>query len=114
MDTPRIGAASGRAKPGILPRPPEVIVRDLNGLPVTLARMGSLEARLAVTRKEIRQAQKLRYEVFFEEGGATADATARFIRRDVCLFDRVCDHLIAVDYAPPEGGKPRVVGVYRL
>ena len=62
-----------------------------------LARSGALEARLAVTKKDVRRAQKLRYRVFFEEGGAVPDPTARLIRRDVCRFDGVCDHLIVVD-----------------
>ena len=73
--------------------------RDLAGLSPSLARSGSLEARLALTKKDVRRAQKLRYRVFFEEGGAVADATARLIRRDVCRFDKVCDHLIVVDHA---------------
>ncbi len=71
--------------------------RDLMGLPKTLAAIGELDVRLATTKAEIRRAQKLRYRVFFEEGGAKADPTARLIRRDVCRFDRVCDHLIVVD-----------------
>ena len=71
--------------------------RDLAGLAPVLGALGSLEVRLATTKKEIRQAQKLRYRVFFEEGGAIPDPTARLIRRDVCRFDRVCDHLIVVD-----------------
>jgi putative hemolysin len=114
MDLQRIGARSLRAKAGVWPRPPARIVRDLRGQPASLAKSGSLEVRLAVTKKEIRQAQKLRYRVFFEEGGATPDPTARLIRRDICPFDKVCDHLIALDHAPPGGGKPEVVGVYRL
>ena len=48
-------------------------------------------------KKDIRRAQKLRYRVFFEEAGAAPDPTARIIRRDVCPFDRVSDHLIVVD-----------------
>ncbi len=89
--------------------------RDLAGLSPSLARSGSLEAQLAVTEKEIRRAQKLRYRIFFEEGGATADATARLIRRDVCRFDVVCDHLIVMDHAiVGRRGAPKVVGVYRL
>jgi putative hemolysin len=114
MDLQRIGATSAIAKPGVLPRPPARIVRDLKGLPASLAKSGALEVRLAVTKKEIRQAQKLRYQVFFEEGGATPDPTARLIRRDICPFDKVCDHLIAIDHAPPGGGKPLIAGVYRL
>ncbi len=90
-------------------------VRDLMGLPKTLGAIGSLEVRLATTKAEIRRAQKLRYRVFFDEGGAKPDATARLIRRDVCRFDRVCDHLIVVDAAIPRtDGTPTVVGAYRL
>ncbi len=89
--------------------------RDLAGLSPVLAQSGHLEARLAVTKKDVRRAQKLRYRVFFEEGGAIADPTARLIRRDVCRFDSVCDHLIVVDKTlRGAGGSPKVVGVYRL
>ena len=88
---------------------------DLAGLDSALARSGALEARLAATKKEVRRAQKLRYRVFFEEGGATPDPTARLIRRDVCRFDRVADHLVVVDWNElHRDGAPRVVGVYRL
>jgi putative hemolysin len=90
-------------------------VRDLMGLPETLGALGALDVRLATTKSEIRCAQKLRYRVFFEEGGARPDATARLIRRDVCRFDRVCDHLIVVDNAVLRyDGAPKVVGAYRL
>jgi L-ornithine Nalpha-acyltransferase len=90
-------------------------VRDLHGLPKVLAEIGDLEVRLATTKREIRRAQKLRYEVFFEEGGAKADPTAALIRRDVCRFDAVCDHLIVVDNSLPRlDGSPSLVGGYRL
>jgi putative hemolysin len=114
MDLHRIGATRVLANVRGLPRPSARIIRDLKGLPAHLGKTGSLELRLAVTKKEIRQAQRLRYRVFFEEGGATPDQTARLIKRDVCPFDRVCDHLIVLEHAPPGGGKPLVVGVYRL
>jgi len=90
-------------------------VRQLHGLPKVLASSGDFDVVLATTKKEIRRAQKLRYQVFFEEGGATADPTARLIRRDVCPFDRVCDHLIVVDKSVRRlDGSPTVVGAYRL
>jgi putative hemolysin len=114
MDLHRIGGAKARANIRGLPRPPARVIRDLKGLSRHLGKIGSLELRLAVTKKEIRQAQKLRYQIFFEEGGATPDPTARLIRRDVCPFDRVCDHLIVIEHAPKQGGKPQVVGCYRL
>ncbi|THD41968.1 MAG: GNAT family N-acetyltransferase [Bradyrhizobium sp.] len=90
-------------------------IRDLMGLPRQLAGCGPLEVRLATTGAEIRRAQGLRYRVFFEEGGARADATARLSRRDVCRFDRVCDHLIVVDTSSRGlDGAPIVVAAYRL
>ncbi len=89
--------------------------RDLAGLGPVLARSGALEARLATTKKDVRRAQKLRYRVFFEEGGAAPDPTARIIRRDVCRFDGVSDHLIVVDTTlSHRDGSPKCVGVYRL
>jgi putative hemolysin len=83
--------------------------------PRGLASAGALEVRLATTRREIRRAQELRYRVFFEEGGAVDDPAARRIGRDVCRFDRVCDHLIVVDNSEARlDGSPTVVGAYRL
>jgi putative hemolysin len=80
-----------------------------------LASAGELDVRLATTRREIRRAQELRYRVFFEEGGAVADPGARLIGRDVCRFDRVCDHLIVVDNSVGRlDGSPTIVGTYRL
>lgn len=92
-------------------------VRDLAGLPDSLGSIGSLEIRLAVTKKEIRRAQKLRWRVFFEGGKAIPDRMSQLRRRDICAFDRICDHLIVIDHvAISRFGKikPRVVGTYRL
>ncbi len=83
----------------------------------TLVRLGSLELRLAETKKDVRRAQRLRYKVFYEEGGAIPDRTAAIIRRDVCRFDSVCDHLLVFDHAAVNRFgriKPKVVGTYRL
>ena len=82
-----------------------------------LGAFGPLEVRLATTKKEIRKAQRLRYKVFYEEGGATADRTAALIRRDICPFDAACDHLLVIDHAAVNRfgkPKPKVVGTYRL
>jgi putative hemolysin len=89
--------------------------RSRNGLPKVLASAGELEVRLAVTKREVFRAQKLRYRVFFEEGVAIAGPAARLIRRDVCRFDEVADHLIVVDNSVIRiDGAPAVVGAYRL
>lgn len=83
----------------------------------SLGSFGSLEVRLATTKKEIRKAQRLRYKVFYEEGGAKADRTASLIRRDICPYDAACDHLLVIDHAAVNRfgkPKPKVVGTYRL
>lgn len=86
--------------------------------PDTLGRLGSLEVRLARTPKEVRRAQRLRYRVFYEEGGAAATSAMRLARRDADPFDRICDHLVVLDHAdrprPFRKPKPKVVGTYRL
>jgi L-ornithine Nalpha-acyltransferase len=81
----------------------------------TLGRLGTLEVRLARTSAEIRRAQKLRYEVFYKEMSAIADTALYFARRDIDLFDAVCDHLLVIDHGArtPHRG-PAIVGTYRL
>lgn len=83
-----------------------------------LGRIGALEVHLARTARDVRQAQKLRYEVFYEEMSAVPDVAARFARRDRDAFDAICDHLLVLDFdaAKPVFGRPRprVVGTYRL
>ncbi len=82
-----------------------------------LERAGPFEIRLASSEKELRSAQKLRYTVFYEEGGAVATGETARARRDVCSFDAICDHLIVIDTeAPSASGAPKakVVGTYRL
>ncbi len=118
-----IGAPTGmirmafQASIRALPKPMPRAVRDHGDLDPSLGRMGSLEARLAITKKDIRRAQKLRYRVFFEEGGAIADTRSALSRRDICPFDRICDHMLVIDHdARSKFGrkKPKVVGTYRL
>jgi putative hemolysin len=81
----------------------------------TLGRLGSLEVRLARTSAEIRRAQKLRYDVFYKEMSAVADTALYFARRDIDLFDAVCDHLLVIDHGAPKLRKATaIVGTYRL
>ena len=82
-----------------------------------LGRLGSLEVRLARDGRELRQAQRLRFRVFYEEMSAQADPMAALLRRDIDRFDRVCDHLLVIDrdVRPSFGmGGSKVVGTYRL
>lgn len=83
----------------------------------TLGRIGSLEVRLARNAAEVRQAQKLRYQVFYEEGTAVPSRTRMLARRDIDSYDAICDHLLVIDHPSGERGplnRPAVVGTYRL
>jgi putative hemolysin len=86
--------------------------------PKIYGRIGSLEVRLARKKSEIRQAQRLRYKVFYEEMSAVPGALAMLSRRDEDAFDPVFDHLLVVDHGDPNDGRrwrrARVVGTYRV
>ena len=77
-----------------------------------LGRIGSLEVRLARSGDEVKQAQRLRYRVFYEEMSAVANVRAMFSGRDRDPFDRICDHLLVLDHSAI--GAPEIVGTYRL
>lgn len=104
------------AGPGLLPG--RKVVRDTTGFADPLARIGTLEVRLARTAQDIRRAQRLRFEVFYEEMSAVPSARNLLARRDIDPFDRICDHLLVIDHAyvrgPGRRARPRVVGTYRL
>ncbi|MDX2308601.1 MAG: GNAT family N-acyltransferase [Hyphomicrobium sp.] len=84
--------------------------------------LGDLEVRLARSRRDIREALRLRYQVFYEELNATPSSVAGFRRLDQDAYDAVCDHLLVVDTSTePHPGepwahrrRPRVVGTYRI
>jgi putative hemolysin len=92
-------------------------VRDHGSLNPVLGRIGPLEVRLATTAKEIRQAQRLRFKVFYEEMSAAPRGASLISRRDVDAHDAICDHLLVLDHdarTPFRPGSPKVVGTYRL
>lgn len=82
----------------------------------SLGRVGSLEVRLAQTAAEVRQAQRLRYRVFYQEGAAIPNPARLFVRRDIDGYDAICDHLLVLDHAARDGvlNRPAAVGTYRL
>lgn len=84
----------------------------------SLGRIGPLEVRLAQTAAEVRQAQKLRYHVFYQEGAAIPNAAQQLARRDVDAYDALCDHVLVLDHSRreihPFNNRPAVVGTYRL
>jgi putative hemolysin len=84
-------------------------------------KVGSLAVRLTHKRREIRLAQRLRYQVFYEEMSAIPTLRAELRRRDEDPYDAVCDHLLVVDeavsFAPEAWGglrRQKVVGTYRV
>lgn len=73
--------------------------------------------RLAKTRREVVQAQALRYRIFYQEMGASSSLKHKLLRRDVDRFDRICDHLLVIApkrqlFVPYVSGA--VVGTFRL
>jgi putative hemolysin len=78
-----------------------------------LGRIGTLQVRLARNEAEIAAAQEVRYRIFFDELGATRDASSPQ-RLDADRFDAACDHLLVFDTALPGPEHRRIVGTYRL
>ncbi|MGI9133411.1 MAG: GNAT family N-acetyltransferase [Rhodoferax sp.] len=68
---------------------------------------GGISVTWAKHLDEVREAQRLRYQVFADEMGATLPNTVP--GHDVDLFDNFCEHLLVRDTASNE-----VVGTYRV
>lgn len=127
-------ADRGRWRPGMPKKFPASLAaleatqapaRRFNGFnreiePKVYGRVGNLEVRLARTWSEIKLAQRLRYQVFYEEMSAVPTRLAQFRRRDEDAYDALCDHLLVVDLDQTTPGrtgrpeKPKVVGTYRI
>jgi L-ornithine Nalpha-acyltransferase len=100
---------------GAKPTTDDARTRDLDPL---LGRLGSLEVRLATRAKEIRRAQRLRFNVFYDEMLAAPSPASLIRRRDIDEYDAICDHLVVLDHDVRRKRfgktKPRSVGTYRL
>lgn len=85
-----------------------------------LSRRVDLGIRQARNNQEVHVAQRLRYRVFHDELGATANAATHLAERDADRFDQICDHLLVTrvrtDSSNPElcVEDGEVVGTYRL
>ena len=95
----------------------------LDRLPPTHDNLGTrneLCVRLARTEEEVVTAQRLRYQVFYDELNATPDLTGSRFGLDVDRFDSFCDHLIVVRRGHTDNGGTlnvddgEMVGTYRL
>ncbi|MCP5080074.1 MAG: GNAT family N-acetyltransferase [Alphaproteobacteria bacterium] len=74
--------------------------------PVGLQR-GTIGLKIAETAAEQEACQALRYKVFYEDGGASANAQALANKLDADGYDDICDHLLVTD-------GEHAVGTYRL
>ncbi len=73
----------------------------------------SAYVRLAQSPEEIIEAQKLRYQVFYEEYGAKPCSEMAAQKRDFDGFDKITDHLIVLRKDNITGAE-KIVGTYRL
>ncbi|MEM8553025.1 MAG: GNAT family N-acyltransferase [Pseudomonadota bacterium] len=103
---------------GVHPRLPGTRVAPLDRNTPTFGKLGTLEVRLARTAGEVRRAQQVRFQVFYEELAAKPDPFAMATRRDRDAYDDICDHLLVLDHNVTarrfRKHKPRIVGTYRL
>lgn len=83
-------------------------------------KIGNLEVRLARSAADIKKAQRLRFEVFYKEMAAVADARTLQKKRDEDDYDAICDHLLVIDKSTervaqrPWPRRSKAVGTYRV
>lgn len=73
---------------------------------------GNISVRMAKSRAEIEEAQRLRYTVFYEECGAKPSPEMEKAKMEISELDFVADHLVVLDKTRAPGDQ--VVGNYRL
>lgn len=73
-----------------------------------------LSLRLARDARDLRAAQRLRYEVFVAELGADGADVDHDARLECDAFDSRCDHLLLIDARRDPAKLEDVVGAYRL
>ena len=76
-------------------------------LPTQPHKAPQLHVSLARDEGEVREAQRLRYQVFAEEMGARLEGAENGLDKDI--YDPYCDHLLVRD-----GASNEVVGTYRI
>ncbi len=77
----------------------------------TQSDISKISVRVATSDAEIKAAQRLRYEVFFEEFNAKPTPEMAALRLDIDEYDSFADHVIVVDNSGPE---EKIIGTYRL
>lgn len=70
--------------------------------------------RLAEDERDLRAAQRLRYDVFVGEIGSDGPMVDHEARLECDAFDAICDHMLLIDTRRDAAALDDVVGVYRL
>ena len=90
---------------GLLHRPTQSFLESIQQVATPTGRSG-IEVSWAKHQDEVREAQRLRFDVFATEMGARLQTP--LVGHDVDLFDNYCEHLLVRD-----AQTKRVVGTYR-
>ena len=93
--------------------PPKAVLKSMTTHSATFAETDKVTVRLAQNEEEIQAAQRLRYQVFYEEYKAIADEEAIASGMDVDEYDAITDHIVVLDGSLPDGTS-QIVGTYRL
>jgi putative hemolysin len=104
--TAACGSFNSTTNENSLPVPAGARVIDLIGVSGGLER-NKITVSWAKHQDEVREAQRLRHQVFAVEMGATLPNT--IAGHDIDLFDNFCEHLLVRDMASKE-----VIGTYRV
>jgi putative hemolysin len=105
LSIPTLGSSTSSLPHGGLP--PTVPTPLVVGHPIDTTPVARIQIVWARHQDEVRQAQKLRYQVFATEMGARLDTAVP--DHDVDKFDDFCEHLLALDNASGQ-----VIGTYRV
>jgi putative hemolysin len=75
--------------------------------------ISSISLRMAQSDEEIKDAQKLRYKIFYEEFGVVPPPQIAAEQRDYDEYDDYADHLVVIDDTQ-SNSHTKIVGTYRL
>ena len=90
---------------------PELNDTKNNRNPISLGELGSLSTRLAKNEAELKEAQKIRYQVFCDELSARQQSRPN-TKLEHEQHDLICDHLLVLDNNDTEN--PKTVGTQRF
>ncbi|WP_428421705.1 GNAT family N-acetyltransferase [Methylibium sp.] len=95
-------------------RPPRRSLRRRDAEAIPMAERSGLDVVWARDESEIREAQRLRYQVFVEEMGARLSPPAGTpAGLDIDVYDAYCEHLLVRTFGA-DGEPGKVIGTYRV